>query len=426
MKAKNRLLVLGGTSASLDVVTTAKSMGIYTIVTDDQSKGVAKEVADESVKVSTTDMDGLLKLIRDKEIDGVFCGPSEFNIRNTMKVCELAGLPFYATAKQWNICSNKASFKELCRAHGVPSIPEYDSNPRFEDQHFGRIEFPVIVKPVDGCSSKGISICYDAEQLKEAYHKALEYSDSKNVIIEKYVENNGVGLSARYIANDGQLYLSLVGDRYIVDPYERTALISALILYPSKYTDYYLENIDNSVKKMFEDIDVKNGALFLQALPDNGSLYFHEMGFRLSGGLTYKITEAANGINDLKMMIRYALGGQMCTEDERENIDPYLGGKLAAILCIPLGVGTIGKIEGLDYILGELEIEDFVQYYGVGDAITSDKIGTLMQHFGRFKFFASSKQEMVSKIEQIQDLLRVKDVEGNDMIYLRFDTKRLD
>ena len=59
-----RLLVLGGTSASLDIVKNAKEMGVYTIVTDDQTSGVAKAIADETAMVSTTDMEGLCRLVK--------------------------------------------------------------------------------------------------------------------------------------------------------------------------------------------------------------------------------------------------------------------------------------------------------------------------------------------------------------------------
>ena len=42
-----KLLILGGTSASLDLVKNAKEMGVYTIVVDDREGGVAKKIADE-------------------------------------------------------------------------------------------------------------------------------------------------------------------------------------------------------------------------------------------------------------------------------------------------------------------------------------------------------------------------------------------
>ncbi len=425
MSKMRKLLILGGTSASVDVVQVAKDMGIYTIVTDDQESGPAKQIADEAVGISTTDMQGLLEFVRLMNIDGVFCGPGEFNIKNTMRLCKLADLPFYATEEQWDICSNKDSFKELCRKHNVPYVHEFKfDNQEMMDNEID-FEYPVIVKPVDGCSSKGIEVCFSWGQIKEAYANAIRFSQKKKVIIEKYIENGGIVTSVRYIAHDGNLYLSLTGDTYVVDPIHRKALISALTVYPSKYTNMYLEEIDPKVKEMFKSIDIRNGVLFMQSLPDNNNIFFHEMGFRLSGGLTYTITEAANGINDLEMMIRFSLGGQMCTDDEIERIDPYLGGKCAASLCIPLKTGVIGGIDGLDEILNSLDILDFTQYYSVGDVIVEGNIGTLLQHFGRFKFFGNNLENIADIVDHIQETLSIKDIHGNDMVYKKFDTDRL-
>lgn len=425
MADMRKLLVLGGTSASLDVVKIAKKMGVYTIVTDDRSAGVAKEISDESAMISTTDMEGLLKLIKDKEITGVFCGPSEFNLINTMNICSLAKLPFYVTRDQWDICSDKGSFKNLCRQNDVPCVPEYNLDERFLKEDLEKIEYPVIVKPTDGCSSKGITVCYTEDELEKAYKTALEFSRCGKIIVEKYIQNGGVGTAVRYIASNGELYLSLTGDSYVVDPINRTALISALTVYPSKFTAEYLKDIDKKVIDMFKNIGLKNGALFMQALPENSSIYFHEMGLRLSGGLTFKITEPACGINDLEMMIRFAIGEEMCTEDEIKRIDPYLNGKTAASFCIPLKIGTIARVEGLAEIMREFGEINIIQYYYPGDSITQDKIGTLMQHFGRFKFFAENKADLIRKIEKIQQLLKITDTDGEDMVYIPFDTNRL-
>ncbi len=425
MGERKKLLILGGTAASLDVVKIAKRIGVITIVTDDQTGGAAKEIADETAWVSTTDMEGLLKLITEKKINGVICGPSEFNIINTMNICSLAKLPFYATREQWDICSDKGSFKNLCRQNDVPCVPEYRLDDGFLKEDLEKIEYPVIVKPTDGCSSKGITVCYAEDELKSAYQTALGFSRCGKIIVEKYIQNGGVGTAVRYIVCNGELYLTLTGDSYVVDPINRTALISALTVYPSKFTAAYQKDIDEKVKNMFKRLGVINGVLFMQALPENSSIYFHEMGLRLSGGLTFKITEPACGINDLEMMIRFAIGEEMCTKEEIERIDPYLNGKTAASFCIPLKTGTIARVTGLEEIgrmIGEI---DFIQYYYPGDSITQDKIGTLMQHFGRFKFFAENKADLIQKIERIQQTLKITGSDGEDMLYIPFDTKRL-
>ena len=86
-----RLLILGGTSGK-DIVAQAKRMGVYTIVADLEDVNAAKRIADEGVIISTTDTDSLMSLIKEKHIDGVFSGPSEFNIQQVMKVCNSVGI----------------------------------------------------------------------------------------------------------------------------------------------------------------------------------------------------------------------------------------------------------------------------------------------------------------------------------------------
>ena len=289
-----KLLVLGGTSGK-DIVAQAKRMGVYTIVADLEEMNAAKSIADEGIVVSTTDTEALVKLIREKSIDGVFSGPSEFNIQQVMKVCEAAGLPFYATKEQWDICQNKAAFKALCRRFNVPVVPEYDVTAEMLPEDLVKIKYPVVVKPTDACSSKGLSICVNEEELRKAIPVAIAASESGNFIVEKCITSD-YGFGCRYIANEGKIVLSAANDQYTVDEFDGRAHISAVSCWPSKKLESYKKEINPNAISMFESIGLANGTFFMQALvdQDNGHIYFHEMGLRLSGGLNYKMFESGS------------------------------------------------------------------------------------------------------------------------------------
>lgn len=421
-----RLLVLGGTSASLGVVNEAHEMGVYVFVADKEDSGVAKDIADESVKISTTDIDALAAFVKEKNIDGVFCGPTEFNLMNTMKVCQAAGLPFYCTNEQWDICSNKATFKEMCRKYDVPCVPEYHLTAEMKKEDLDLIRYPVIVKPVDGCSSKGITVCRNEEELKRAYPLALEYSASKTVIVEKYLVGD-YGVVCRYIVNDSKIHLIAVNDNYTVDESNGKIMITAAAVFPSKRINDFIEEIHPNIVKMFTALGLKNGTFFMQARVDgdNNKIYFHEMGLRLSGGVLFPIYKKACGFSDMKMMIRYALGEKLADDEELNKIDPYFHGSYVGSMCVPLSVGTIKSIAGVDEIRADENVFDILQYYYEGDEVTREKIGTLMQHFCRIKFVAGSYEELTNKINQYQKSLDIKNQDGEDMIYRYFDTDRL-
>jgi len=423
--AGKRLLILGGTVASYDLVNLAKSMGMLTYVADDRETGAAKDIADHKVLISTTDIDRLAQFVRDNHIDGVFCSPSEFNIRNAIRLCEKTGLPFYATQEQWDLCNNKRRFKQYCRKNGLPYIAEHFYDGDDKSIVCSDCQFPVIVKPVDGSGSQGVSVCNSTAELNSAIDKALQYSRSGKIIIEKYLDNGGRLFSFRYLLNNGECYPYLLMDTYIADPINKEYLVSAFSYAPSEYAEEFMSQADAKVRATINDMGLKNGTVFAQTLPFNGEFYCHDMGYRLSGGITYHLSEALTGINDMKMMLRYAMGGPVCTPEEVARINPVPQGKVAGQLMIPLMAGTIASIEGMDGLKSNPAVLSYIQYYHEGDTIRQQDLGNLGQQFARIYILADNKENLVKQVNRIQDNISIKDTDGNEMFTLRFDTNRL-
>lgn len=420
-----RLLILGGTAASLDLVTLAKEMGVVTIVADDRESGVAKDIADEKVIISTTDIEGLVDLVRTKHIDGVFCSPSEFQIRNAMQVCQAAGLPFYANPDQWARCSNKESLKDYCKSNGLPVIPEYHFTDKAELDTCPDDLFPVIVKPVDGASSRGVSVCHTKEHLYDAVEAALKQSRCGDVLVEKYIDNGGRLFSFRYFLDGDNSYPYLLMDTYIADPVHKKKLISAFSYAPSEYADHFMATADQKVRSMFRDMGLTNGTVFAQALPCDGDFYCHDMGLRLSGGMTFRMCEHLTGINDMRMMIRLALGGPICTAEDLERITPSPKNGVVGQLMIPINAGTIASIRGVDAIRQDPAVISYLQYYHEGDTISEASQGTLIQQFARISIAAPDKDTLVAIVNRLQDGIAITDTEGKEMYTMRFDTNRM-
>ena len=131
------------------------------------------------------------------------------------------------------------------------------------------------------------------------------------------------------------------------------------------------------------------------------------------------------GINDMKMMIRYSLGGVCITSDEVEKIDLSGKGKTGAQLMIPLNAGVVGRVEGLEDTLKIPEVTDFIQYYHVGDEVKPEFIGTLQQHFGRYTLIGETEEAIHAAISSIEEKLNIYDVDNKKMHVLRFDLTRV-
>lgn len=402
-----KLLVLGGKAATVNVVQLAKKMGIETYVTGIQEGGQAKEIADHTLIVGSEEHEKLTDYIRANHINGVMTGSAEFQVREMIRLCAKAGLPCYATEAQWNATQDKRNFKDLCKRFGIPGVPEFSLTDVLNDE-----DFPVIVKPVDSCSSIGISICRNNEELAIAKEIALEASASKKILIERYIDNGGLTHVIKYVVVDGKYYMEVMGDRFVL----QNGLITAVTFFPSKNTELYMKTIDGKVEAMFQSIGYDNGVFFFQAIPEENNIYIYEMGLRTGGGMTYKITEASSGNNDMEMLIHYAITGEMCEKEDVRTIDPYLRGKQAASLAIPLRVGTIKSVEGVEALTRINGVVNFTHFCDNGDTIMEKHINTLSQLYGRVMIVRDNKESLFEGLKEIREAIRIKDTEGNDMI----------
>ena len=412
-----KLLVLGGSASNVQLVRFAQQMGAFVYVADNKNNRPGKEIADEAVMVSCDDYHSLSDYITKHKIDGISTGAGEWNVINAIHLSQKTGLRYYANYDQWCYCQDKRNFKNLCKKYNVPTVPEFDQYSTLNES-----DFPVIVKPVDGCSSRGIKICYNKKELKTAIKDALKLSSSPNVIIEKYIDNGGVTIDAKYVVVDGSFYLEAIGERYVLE----NGLITAFSYYPSRYLDIFMKKIHPFVKAMFDSIGFHNGVFFFQAIPDGDNIYVYEMGLRVSGGMIYNMTEAAGCNNAMKMLIYYTLTGKMCEKEDLCSIDPKFHGHQAATVALPLHIGKIAEIIGIDKVKTLPGVVDVTQYYDVGHSCLPNHINTLDQLFARIMVVETSKDDLRHKLKEIRRLVSVRDENKNELInWSTFDKKAM-
>ena len=269
-----KLLELGTNVASVDIVKYAKSEGAHVIVADylPPQQSEAKQYADESYMISTLDFDQLAALVKEKKIDGVFCGVSEVNLKAVRTLAEMTGLPCYYTKEQWELSENKADFKALCAKYNVPIAKQFPLNIDFNAEDLRHIRYPVIVKPVDLSASRGIHICNNEEELKNGYRDAYEKSLSHHVIVEEYIV--GDEISATYTFVNGECRLSMLSQMYYNLEQEGFVPLPDAYIYPSKHLPAYLKTVDASMRRMLKSIGLQNGSVFITGMATDDKFAF--------------------------------------------------------------------------------------------------------------------------------------------------------
>ena len=341
-----KLLVLGGSSYMIGPILQAKSMGVYTIVTDLHGieKAPAKLVADEYWDISLMAYDQLVPKIKECKVDGILTGFTDAFLQAYQHLCELTGLPCYLTKELIGKTLSKSDFKNMCRNNGLPVVPEY-SLETFSPSVIDK-QNRVIIKPVDNSGSNGITICDDPNNFEELLNYSLSFSAKRQIIIEQYIELDSISVS--YTIQDGVPSLSTINDDYLYKT-PNAGAVNCGGRYPSKYIDFYVGKYDSLVKSMLINEGFKNGVLFMQAFTNGEVLYFFEMGYRLSGGRHYILTENQNNSSSLKQLINFALTGRMANYTIADRDNAYFKDVCYRFNLIG-NPGRVAKIEGFDYL----------------------------------------------------------------------------
>lgn len=411
-----RVLILGANPETVSLIEKANSMGLYTIVTDYDPNAYAKRFASKAYNVNAIDVEALVELAKTEQVDGVLVGVAEALLPTYCEVCKRLGFPCYATPELFEIMVRKDSFKEQCRIYGVPTIEEYTM------EQMEEMQYPVIVKPVDSCSSKGITICYNKEELLKGIEYALSFSKSGKYLIETYMTGDEV--ISYYVIQEGNPIFVGMCDRYTHKEKERLVQLPTAYIFPSRHIDNYLKETDEKVKNMLRGLGLQNGSIFFQAFTDeNGICRIYEPGFRLNGAQEHIIISKVSGIDAKELYINLALTGKVAEED----ISVYSNPKPKQISCklSPLVmVGEIGKLQGLDEIAKLPDVVSVNASYCEGDTVTGE--GTLKQIVCRFFIVSKNKRDLMNTIQEIYRFLRVEDKQGNNMLMKEFDIKIVD
>ncbi len=416
-----KLLILGGNPETSALVKMANDMGIKTIVTSARHSDDAKKYAWKSFDVDGMDVSGVIALAREEEVDGVLVGVADILVPSYCKVCDALGFPCYATQQIVDVFAFKDVFKSTCERYGIHGIPEYYLDEEMKECDIEKIQYPVMVKPVDNGGGVGMTVVYNEGELRDAVKKALAASNKKRFIVEKYMQCEDMGMY--YTFKDGVCSASCIYDRYTTDEQPGLSRVCLGGTYPSKHIDGYFERMHDNACRMFKDIGINNGVLMLSAFYENGEFYVYDTGFRLQGEAPHLIIDAIQGFDQREMLIRFALTGSEGDVDLEASDDAFLRGKWAATVWFLLKNGAINGIEGLEDIDNDKRVIANVQRLYVGDSVPEEWIGTEKQVMTRLYLVCDSKEELAEAISEYLDKVKVYDADGNNMLLSGFNVK---
>lgn len=396
MKRQKKLMLLGGIRYLLPVIKAAHDQGYYVITADYLPDNIAHKYSDEYVNVSIIDKEAVLKVAREKQIDGIISFGVDPGVIAASYVQNQMGLPSFGPFESVVILQNKDKFRVFLTENGfnVPWAFGFDSVEEALAKK-EKFSYPLIVKPTDSAGSKGCTRVDNETNLHAALEYAMVHSIGGHIIVEEFLEKKGCSSDTDSYAEDGILkFVSFSAQRFddkAVNPYTPAAFS-----WPSTFTEDEEKYLTSEIQRLITLLDMKTAVFNIETrVGTNGKPYIMELTPRGGGNRLCEMLRYATGVDLITAITRAMVG------DEPETIEqkPYDGHWAEVIL----HADKSGVFQGLE-IEPTLKAEVIEKDLWVkpGDSVhgfegANDAIGTLVLRFDD----AETLNRSIAQLEQL-------------------------
>lgn len=396
---QKRLMLLGGIRYLLPVIKSAHEQGYYVITADYLPDNIAHKYSDEYVNVSIVDKEAVLRVAREKQIDGIMSFGVDPGVVSAAYVQEKMGLPVFGPYHSVEILQNKDKFRAFLAENGfnVPKAKGFSSvDEAIKDTSW--FQYPIIVKPTDSAGSKGVTRVDRNDQLKQALEYAMRHSISGRVIVEEFIEKQGCSSDTDCMSIDGKLVFVSFNAQWF-DSTAANPYTPAAYTWPSTFTaeqEYYLTK---EIQRLISLLSLNTAVYNIETrIGTNGKPYIMELTPRGGGNRLCEMLRYATGV-DLIAAITRAVVGDSIGEIKQK---PYQG-HWAEVILHSNQSGRFDCLEISSELKADVVEEDL--WVNKGEEVSvfrgaNDAIGTLVLRF-------ENQEAMVQALKSVSSWLKV-------------------
>ncbi len=330
------LHVLGGGPWQVPTVRLAKAMGYRVLVTDCYTERPAYAIADYHEVVDITDFEATLAVSRRYRIDGILCDTTDVGVRTAAFVAELLGLPGLGLDVATHF-THKGRMRQLTRQAGL-RVPPFRlvRAPNELNGVLKALALPLVVKPVDSQSGKGVSLVSQAAALEIAFARALSHSREGTVLIESLVEGQEIIVDG--FMGEGRAIILGIAGKF---PHPRQPTVSKRITYGHQFPPAVHARIVEANQGTLEALALKGGIFHAEYMLAGEDVVPIDIAARGGGCMIYThVLPEVSGVDANRALIRLAMGEPAPVAPTRRRV--------ANIEFIDLPEGRLVALDGLD------------------------------------------------------------------------------
>lgn len=405
MKGKKPIaIVLAGTRPHILLIEKLKQRGFYVILVDYLDNPIAKPYADLHFQESTLNNEAVINIAREYNASLVISTCVDQANLTACYVSGKLGLPHpYSYETAMNV-TDKLRMKKIMMENNIPTSKYYNiSESMIQDIY--DLKYPVIVKPADCNSSKGVRKVDDQRYLKEFINDALSLSRTHKAIVEEFVVGDEIGIDC--FVQDGKANVLMIKERRKINKNNNYIQQIYGCIWPMPVSEIVAKEAETIANQITQAFGLITCALMIQAILCDNKIYVIEFGARIGGGESYSIIKRSTGFDYVEASIDSFLGNKI----EQEYHNPH---EFYADNFIYTKKGTF------DYIKVDeaLEKDGIIEYCypikqpgsEIGEELSSNN------RVGTFVVKSHSVDGIKKKIDKALRGIEVYDISGNPIM----------
>jgi biotin carboxylase len=294
-----RLLILNPASKKfrMYILDELVKAGFELYIVGDKQRYWAKDFAKKFLELNFEDQNAtelIEKFGNQNKVNGVMTYSDQCVVLAAL-VAEKLGLK-QISPKVAEMIRNKYMLRNYLLSKGLDTVRFYKSNCIQEILEYAKhIGFPLVIKPVNGHSSMGVSKVDNLKQLEIAAKRALEIKFSNKepeLLIEEFLDGPEVSVEC-YIKNNNTKIVTLTDKRLSKEPFFEE--IGHTV--PSSHNKLIQDNIKNYVSNVLKALEFENGIAHIEIRYTKNGPKIIEVNGRLAGDFIPLLTKNATGVN---------------------------------------------------------------------------------------------------------------------------------
>ncbi len=254
MPASKWLHILGAGIWQVPLIERAKELGYRVFVTDMYKERPGYAIADDHQVIDIRDCKKTLAAAKQTGIHGSLCDGTDVGVPTAAYVADALGLPSigYETALNF---THKDRMRQKTHHAGLAS-------PRFQimtslselSNAVQNIGYPLVIKPVDNQSSRGVMCLRTPQGLQAAAQTAFEHSVRHTVLVEEWIQ--GTEVTVESFCWDGKITAVGVSDKV---HFEHVPQVASRLTYPPAVASNRLSEIVKVNQAVIKALGLQTG-----------------------------------------------------------------------------------------------------------------------------------------------------------------------